>query len=189
LGGEHTEALFGLAPSGESLATEEDYEHGYARTVRGDLRQYVAFRVGEETYGLAIGEIGEISKPMETTLVPRTADFVLGIGNVRGSVIPVVDLARRLRLGSFVSSRATRVLIVRQQDELYGLVVDRVIGVVPIAPEDLEDAPEAIGGPKGEFISALARHDGELLIVLDLTELLRIRDFLDPSVQPVRSRA
>ena len=102
-----------LARSGEQVATDEDYEHGYKqREVRRDLRHYVSFRVGDEIYGLAIGEIEEITKQFPTTFVPRTADFLLGIGNVRGRIIPVVELARRLGLRSSGYDRAARVLIV-----------------------------------------------------------------------------
>src|SRR5687767_4866426 len=120
-----------LARSGESVATEEDYEHGYKREVRQDLERYVAFRVGVERYALSIGQIGEISKVFDVTPVPRTADFVLGIGNVRGVVIPVLDLAVRLRLPVHGGPRpAARTLIVRHNDELYGLLVDEVLDVV-----------------------------------------------------------
>jgi purine-binding chemotaxis protein CheW len=167
-----------LLRSGEAVATEEDYEHGYKRELRGDLHQYVAFRVGTEMHGIPIAEIAEISKPFDTTPVPRTAEFVLGIGNVRGTVVPVLDLPCRLQLGSCRMTRETRVLIVQHDGELYGLVVDEVLGVVPIAPEDLEDAPGAIAGTRGEFIAALARREGEIMVILELTTVLRAVDFL-----------
>jgi len=167
-----------LVRVGEPLATEEDYEHGYAREVRQDLQRYLAFRVSGETYGLPIAELGEITKPFETTPVPRTAEFVIGIGNVRGSVIPIVDLARRLRLPVQPRTGLARVLIVNRAGEPYGLLVDEVREVVQIAPEALEAPPGAIAGPKGAFIAALARHAGEIVIVLDLVTLLEPRDFV-----------
>jgi len=168
---------------GEPLATEEDYEHGYARVVRVDLQQHVVFRVGDETYGIPIAQIGEISKPMFTTPVPRTADFVLGIGNVRGVVIPIVDLATRLRLGECALAREARVLIVRHAGEQTGLLVDEVIGVMSIAPENLEEAPGAITGARGDFIRALARWEGRIIIILDLGTVLAPADFLAPGVR------
>jgi purine-binding chemotaxis protein CheW len=167
-----------LLRSGEAVATEEEYEHGYKRELRGDLHQYVAFRVAGEMHGLPIAEIAEISKPFETTPVPRTADFVLGIGNVRGIVVPVLDLPRRLQLGPCRRQRSTRILIVQHERELYGLVVDEVLGVVPIAPEDLEEAPGAIAGTRGEFIAALARQEREIMVILELAAVLRSVDFL-----------
>ncbi|MEM6994750.1 MAG: chemotaxis protein CheW, partial [Myxococcota bacterium] len=173
-----------LVRGGEVLATEEDYEHGYKREVRQDLQQYVAFRVGDERYGVPIADISEIAKVFETTPVPRTADFVLGIGNVRGSVIPVVELATRLMLpGPIVPSPHRRILIVRRQDDLYGVVVDEVYAVVTIAPEALEDAPGALAGPRGDYIQALARYEGQILIVLDLSTVLDPRDFVRADVR------
>jgi purine-binding chemotaxis protein CheW len=178
-----------LDRSGESLATEEDYEHGYQREVRQDLERYVAFRVGVELYGLSIRQIAEITKTIDATPVPRTAEFVLGIGNVRGTVIPVVDLYRRLGLaGERIVGRFARTLIVRHADELYGLVVDAVIDVVTIAPEDLEEAPGAIAGPRGEYIRALARVGGEILIVLELATVLAAEAFIDPRVRRRKGR-
>ncbi|MBK8717915.1 MAG: chemotaxis protein CheW [Deltaproteobacteria bacterium] len=121
-----------LARSGESLASEEDYEHGYSREVRRDLRRCIAFRCGDELYGLSISELAEITKPFVTTPVPRTAEFVIGVGNIRGNVLPVIDLARRLRLPARAATASTRVLIVRHGDELHGIVVDEVRDVVSI---------------------------------------------------------
>lgn len=169
---------------GDTIATEEDYEHGYAREVRGDLQQYVVFEVAGERYGVTIGQIGEIAKPLDTTPVPRTAEFVVGIGNVRGVVIPIIDLSTRLRLGPSQRTRDTRVLIVRHNDEQYGLVVDCVFGVSQIAPEDLEETPGALPGQRAEFIQALARSEGDIIIVLDLSALLDPRAFLRVRSRP-----
>jgi len=170
-----------LLDEGETLASEEDYEHGYKRELRQDLRQLIWFMVGEESYGLGIEDIEEISKPFVATPVPRTAEFVLGIGNVRGNVIPLVDLGRRLRLGRVnPNRRPARVLIVRHHNERYGLLVDGVRGVVQVAPEHMEEAPGAIGDARAEFIQGLARTDETLLIVLELDSLLAAKDFIPP---------
>lgn len=169
---------------GETMATEEDYEHGYKREVRRDLEQYVAFRVSGESYGLSIAQISEISKVFGTTPVPRTSDFVIGIGNVRGSVIPIIDLAKRLRLRPRPHTRDARILIVRHEDELYGLQVDEVLYVVTIAPEDLEEAPGAIAGARGEYIRALTRLEDDILIVLELSAVLSARDFVKAELRP-----
>jgi purine-binding chemotaxis protein CheW len=176
--------LWNALAAGDTLATEEDYEHGYKREVRRDLEQYVAFEVAGERYALSIAQISEISKLFETTPVPRTSDFVIGIGNVRGSVIPIIDLALRLRLRPRPPSRDARVLIVRHEGELYGLQVDRVRDVVTIAPEDLEEAPGAIAGARGEYIKALTRLDNDILIVLELSTVLAARDFVRAELRP-----
>jgi purine-binding chemotaxis protein CheW len=176
--------LWNALATGETMATEEDYEHGYKREVRRDLEQYVAFEVAGEKYALSIAQINEISKVFDTTPVPRTSDFVIGIGNVRGSVIPIIDLAKRLRLRPRPLTRYARVLIVRHENELYGLQVDMVRDVVTIAPEDLEEAPGAIAGSRGEYIRALTRLDTDILIVLELSTVLAARDFVKAELRP-----
>ena len=170
-----------LLRSGQELATEADYEHGYKREVRQDLARYVTFRIGVETYGLPITQIVEISKVFPTTPVPRTAKFLIGIGNVRGSVMPVVDLPTRLALTRSGISRSTRVLIVNHEEELYGLVVDEVMEVIPIPPERLEEAPGGIGQTRAEFIQALGRHQGQIVIILNLDTVVDAQDFLEDS--------
>ena len=184
-----------LLRSGEAVATDEDYEHGYKRDVPQDLQQYVSFRVSGEIYGLPIHEIEEISKVFGTTHVPRTADFLVGIGNVRGRIMPVVDLARRLRLRPVERGRTARVLIVNLNDEPYGLVVDAVIDVIRIPPEKIEEKPGGITGPRAEYIRGLGRRKGavtvakgadvkersateDIVIILNLTTLLDPKDFV-----------
>ena len=167
-----------LAVTGDQVATEAEYETGYKREVRSDLLRYVTFTVRGEIYGLPIERIVEISTMFPTTPVPRTSAFVVGIGNMRGSVMPVIDLARRLNLGSVVPSRETRVLIVRHEDEPHGIIVDRVLEVISLPPEDMEGTPGGIGSTRADFILGLGRHRGRLIIVLDLHTVLAERDFL-----------
>jgi purine-binding chemotaxis protein CheW len=167
-----------LAVTGDQVATEADYEHGYKREMRSDLLRYVTFMIGGEIYGLPIEQIVEISTAFPTTPVPRTSPFVLGIGNMRGSVMPVIDLARRLNLGTVTKTRETRVLIVRHSDEPHGIVVDRVLEVISLPPEDMENTPGGIGSTRADFILGLGRHRRRLIIILDLTTVLAERDFL-----------
>lgn len=176
-----------LARTGENVATEEEYEHGYTREVRRDLRQYVAFQAADEFYGLAIDHVVEISKVFETTPVPHTAGFVQGIGSVRGNVITVIDLPTRLRLRETEVSRDSRILVVRHRDDLYGIIVDAMIGVVSIAPEELEEAPGAFAGTRADFIETLARHSTDILIILNLDAVLDYRDFVSKTSQEHRA--
>lgn len=178
MGREQEDMWQALLRSGETVATEEDYEHGYEREVRKDLRRYVAFRVAKETYALPIDALHEISRLFQTTPVPHTADFVVGIGNVRGDVIPVIDLPTRLGLRSTERSRSARVLIAHHEGERYGFVVDEVYEVVSIAPEDLEETPGAVAGPRSEFIAALGRYRGDILIILAVGPLVDPADFV-----------
>lgn len=177
-----------LLSTGHELATEADYEHGYRREIRSDLRRYVTFLIGKEIYGLPIDVIVEIAKPFDTTLVPRTPEFLIGIGNVRGMVMPVIDLPTRLRMGRAELSNDARVLIVRHEQENYALIVDRVLEVLPLAPEDLEETPGGIGSSRAEFILAIGRDQGRLIIVLDLERVLDIRSLIEARVQRGREQ-
>ncbi|EDM78299.1 purine-binding chemotaxis protein (cheW) [Plesiocystis pacifica SIR-1] len=166
------------AITGEQVATEADYEHGYKREMRSDLLRYVTFMISGEIYGLPIEQIVEISTVFPTTPVPRTSEFVIGIGNMRGSVMPVIDLGVRLNLGAVERKRETRVLIVRHQDEPHGIVVERVLEVISLPPEDMESTPGGIGSTRADFILGLGRHRRRLIIILDLGTVLAERDFL-----------
>jgi purine-binding chemotaxis protein CheW len=187
MAGEREDLWQALLRTGESVASESEYEHGYRREIRTDLRRYVTFTVADEIYGLPIEQIVEIATRFETTMVPRTAAFVLGVGNVRGQVMPIIDLPARLALGRARDDRSTRVLIVRHQNEAHGLVVDRVLDVVSMAPEELEDAPGGIGATRADFIAALGRHEGQLVIVLDLDTVLDEYEFILPRFRGERS--
>ncbi len=176
-----------LLATGTQVATEADYEHGYKREMRSDLLRYVTFMIGHEIYGLPIEQIIEISTLFPTTPVPRTAEFVLGIGNMRGSVMPVIDLARRLRLGVCKPTRETRVLIVRHSDEPHGIVVDRVLEVISLPPEEMENTPGGIGSTRADFILGLGRDRRRLIIILDLATVLAERDFLLPKFRRERA--
>lgn len=167
-----------LLSTGHELATDAEYEHGYRREMRSDMRRYVRFNIGNEIYGLSIDNIVEISKLFSTTLVPRTPPFLVGIGNVRGTVMPVIDLSARLRLGVTEKGPNARVLIVRQRDETYALTVDRVVDVLPLAPDSLEETPGGLGAAKAEFIQAIGRHEGRLVILLDLQSVLDIEHLI-----------
>jgi len=176
-----------LAVTGDQVATEADYEHGYKREMRSDLLRYVTFVIRGEIYGLPIEQIVEISTVFPSTPVPRTSDFVVGIGNMRGSVMPVIDLGKRLNLGFVARTRETRVLIVRHQDEPHGIIVERVLEVISLPPEDMENTPGGIGSTRADFILGLGRHRRRLIIILDLNTVLAERDFLLPKFRRERA--
>lgn len=175
---EHKDLWELLRQEGEDIVTEADYEHRYQREIRHDLRQYIWFRVGQENYALALRDVAEIRKVFSTTPVPRTAGFLVGVGNVRGRIVPVIDLAKRLGLGEVNKQRSTRILIVEMEDEHYGLLVDEVLDVIRIPPEWMEEKPEGINDTNFEYIHCLAHVQQHLIIVLDLHPLLRIHDFI-----------
>jgi purine-binding chemotaxis protein CheW len=162
---------------GLPYATEASY-HAHRRAgVRGATwqREVLAFLLGDEEYAIDIRRIREIIKTRPVTEVPRAPVFIPGIIAVRGQVIPIVDLRRRLRLPApaRAAGREARVLIVSRSGEDFGLLVDEVRQVVRMRDSDVEPPPAMLGGADTEFIAGIGRPWGErLLILLELDAVL-----------------
>lgn len=170
-----------LLQSGEVIATEAEYEHGYSRSLRDDLVRMVSFRLGSEIHAIPIRQVREITRCFSVTAVPRTRAYVRGVGTLRGALLPVLCLASRLGLTPEPESRASRVLVVQIDSDAFGLLVDEVIDVVSLEPESLREPPSVLSGAGGvnrDFVFALARRAGKLLIVLNLTTVIAPEDFV-----------
>ena len=135
-----------------------------ASTSKAEL---LAFTLVGEEYAIDILEIQEIIKLPEITSLPRIKDFVLGIVSLRGTIVPIVDLRKMMGLGDTEYSRATRVLVIRSEDEPIGIVVDGVTSVLRIEREAIEPKPRTMQRGSSEFFKGVGRVDGRLLIILD----------------------
>lgn len=146
------------APENElqALAGEEQYQ------------EFLCFLLGDEEYGVNIMEIKELIKPRELTEVPRAPHFVDGIISLRGMIVPVIDLRKRLGLYAQRSTTQQRIVIVRQRHGFSGLRVDSVTGVVRIADQRREAAPAALEGIDREFVAGIGRTDSRMVILLDV---------------------
>jgi len=168
-----------LLSSGAPVATEAEYERSHKIEARLESSRYVTFTIANETYGLPIRLIDQILKVFSTTVVPRTAPFLVGIGNVNGTIMPVIDLPVRLGFPPQPRTRASRVLVIRHAGELHGLIVDTVIGVSAVARDSIEEAPGGIGRSRADFIECLGRVDGaRLVILLKVETVLTPEDFV-----------
>ena len=148
--------------------------------VAAESVQYVTFEVGKEEFGLSISAIMEVVRPLPITRLPRMPQFVEGIINLRGMIIPVVDLRSRFGLTPASSGqRMVRILIIRgalrdagDGRDLLGLVVDRVREVLHIPAASIEVAPEAATGQGADFIAGVAKAADRLIILLDVARIL-----------------
>lgn len=134
--------------------------------------QVVVFRVDHEVYGIDIAAVHEIIVWQPVTRVPRAPGFVEGIINLRGSVIPVIDLRRRFGLPPGERGRHTRIVVVEIGRVMVGLVVDGVSEVLRIPAGAIEPPSEVIAGVDTEFIRGIARVDSRLVILLDPERIL-----------------
>lgn len=134
--------------------------------------QLVAFKLGEEEYGISILHVQEIKRFTDITRVPYTPDFIKGVMNLRGSVLPVIELKKRLGLMEEPYSEDTRIIIVKVEDISVGMIVDAVTEVLAI-DEDHIEAPEAVvDGSGNNFISGVGNLDNRLVIMLNLSEII-----------------
>jgi len=138
--------------------------------------QYLSFLLGTETFAIGILSIREIIEYGQITSVPMTPQYIRGIINLRGAVLPVIDLLALFnRASSPVSKRSCIVIVeVQSEDERHqiGVLVDAVNAVVDIAPSDIEPAPPFGAGVRTEFIQGMGKVDGRFVILLDVRATL-----------------
>lgn len=137
-----------------------------------ELLQLVTFSIGEEEFGVDILKVQEIIRTMEITKVPRAQDFVEGVINLRGKVIPIIDLRRRFGLDSKPHDKDTRIIVIEINNMIVGFVVDSVSEVLRIPAGTVEPPPPVVAGLESEYISGVGKLQDRLLILLDLDKLL-----------------
>jgi purine-binding chemotaxis protein CheW len=132
--------------------------------------EMLSFLLGSEEYVVAVDRVREVLTPREITPVPNTANYLLGVCSLRGTVMPIIDLNLRLGLTGSVRDEKSRIIVVSLgQDEQVGLFVDRVRGVVRFAPSAVQPAPENVEqGAGAEFLKGIARKNDRLYILLDV---------------------
>ena len=153
--------------------------------------QLVTFQVGGEEFGLDVFAVHEILRHQAVTPVPRAPAFVEGVLDVRGTVVPVVDLRRRFEVAEVTYTDETRIVLVDFGGERLGLVVDSVTEVLR-APETSVSAPPAyIRGLAAEFMRGIVRYDGRLIILMDLERILSSEEriALGAALAPVAGEA
>ena len=140
--------------------------------------QLVVFRLGQEAYGVDIGQVQGIERMQSITRVPHTPSFVEGVINLRGQVTPVLMLRTRFGLKSTEHTKETRIVVVRMEnaDAGVGLVVDAVEGVLRIHSDQVEPPSELVASVEAEYLRGIARIEDNLLILLDLEKVLSWRE-------------
>lgn len=141
-----------------------------------ELLQLVTFSIGEEEFGVNILKVQEIIRTMEITKVPRAPVFVEGVINLRGKVIPILDLRRRFGLMSKPEDKDTRIIVIEINNIIVGFVVDAVSEVLRIPAGTVEPPPPVVAGVESDYISGVGQLQDRLLIMLDLDKLLSSDD-------------
>ncbi len=139
---------------------------------KGLSRQFVTFTLAEETFGVDTDRIQEIIGYRSFTKIPEQPRYMPGVLNLRGSVVPVVDLRLKFNLEPRPYDRYTVILIIKISERTVGLVVDAVSDVISLKPEQMQPPPQVSKKPHYAFIQAVARMDDQFIIILDVEKVL-----------------
>ena len=137
-----------------------------------ELIQLVTFSIGEEEFGVNILQVQEIIRTMEITNVPRAPEFVEGVINLRGKVIPIVDMRSRFGLEPKTHDKYTRIIVIEIEMMIVGCVVDAVSEVLRLPATQVQPPPPVVAGMDSEDIDGVGKLEDRLLILLDLDSLL-----------------
>jgi purine-binding chemotaxis protein CheW len=142
------------------------------KNTNSELLQLVSFLIGNEEYGVDILYVQEINRMIQITKVPNAPGFVDGVINLRGRVIPVIDLRSRLNIPKKEHDKNTRIIVVEVNNKTVGFIVDAVNEVLRIPKNITEAPPELVSGVNSEYIKAVGKLEDRLLILLDLEKIL-----------------
>lgn len=136
------------------------------------ILQYVTFRLDEETYGINVMQIQEVLRYTEIAPVPGAPDYVLGIINLRGNVVTVVDTRQRFGLMTAEVTDQTRIVVLELEGQVIGVLVDSVAEVVYLRQSEIESAPNVGNEESARFIQGVCNKNGELIILVEFEKML-----------------
>lgn len=134
--------------------------------------QFISFAIGEDQYGVDIMAVREIKGWSEITHLPRQPDYMRGVLNLRGAIVPIVDLRCRFGQGLTEATQLHIVIIVQIGQRLIGLLADRVLDIVTFDPDQIQPVPRVVQGTRLNFLSGLVTIDNTLIALIDLANLL-----------------
>jgi purine-binding chemotaxis protein CheW len=138
----------------------------------GKTLQVVTFALGSEEYGVDIAQVQEINRMVTITHVPRAPRFMEGVINLRGQLIPIIDLRTRFGMDRSERTKNTRIVVTEIGSKRIGMVVDSVSEVLRIPVEQIEDAPDLVAGVDTEYIRGVGKMGDRLIIMLDLGRVI-----------------
>jgi purine-binding chemotaxis protein CheW len=134
--------------------------------------QWVTFKLQEETYGINVMQVQEVLRYTDIAPVPGAPDYVMGIINLRGNVVTVIDTRARFGLPPSEVTDNSRIVIIESERQVIGIMVDSVAEVVYLKQSEIDTAPNVGTDESAKFIQGVSNRDGELLILVDLNKLL-----------------
>jgi purine-binding chemotaxis protein CheW len=139
--------------------------------------QVVGFRIGNETFGVRIGSVREIVRVPEITAVPSAPETIEGVINLRGKIIPVMDLRKRFGQAEIQPDKKNRILVVELDNKLVGLIVNAASEVLKISPSEIEPPGNVFAEGESSYVTGVGKLKGRLIILLDIAKLLHRPEF------------
>lgn len=140
--------------------------------VKDEVLQWVTFQLEEETYGINVMQVREVLRYSEIAPVPGAPEYVLGIINLRGNVVTVIDTRSRFGLMPGEITDNTRIIVIEAEQQVIGILVDSVAEVVYLRSSEIDSTPSVGTDESAKFIQGVSNRDGKLLILVDLNKLL-----------------
>ena len=141
-------------------------------------RKFLTFFLGEEAYGLGISSVHEIIGMLPVTRVPRTPQFSRGVINLRGKVIPIFDLRLKFNMEQQEATPQTCIIVVQIQGVQMGVIVDRVLEVLDIRAEDIDEPPSFGSGVNTDFLLGIGKSQGRVNLLLDIDHVLSTQELI-----------
>ncbi|MBN2817088.1 MAG: chemotaxis protein CheW [Campylobacterales bacterium] len=159
----------------KNIINKQSAQQESAVTQSDNVVQLVGFVIGDEEYAVPILAIQEIIKPFDWTRVPQVPKYVLGVFNLRGAVIPLIDLRTKFGLKPKKHSEETRFIVMRHGDDVAGFVIDRLTMAIRIKKENIGPAPDTVNGDE-TIIDGVGKQEDKIITILKVNKLLE-RDF------------
>ena len=131
--------------------------------------QYIVFELAKEKYALKISDVYEITKMKKITVVHNSSSYVEGVINLRGKIVPVISLHKKLKINNYILTKSTRIVILRGIDEMIGIIVDKVNQVTKFS--DIQAPPETVAGIEGSYFEGLGVNEEGVISILKVDQV------------------
>jgi purine-binding chemotaxis protein CheW len=148
-------------------------EQGKSQAAAGEVKQLISFAIGEEEYGFELRYVKEVIRMREITWLPEAPSCVLGIVNLRGQVVPIIDLREKFELEQVEATADTRVIVVEEEGSAVGVMVDSASQVVRLPDNQFEPPPAVLSRASQTYITAVGKQGDRLITLLDVNRLLK----------------
>ncbi len=138
---------------------------------KGEL-QLILFNLGNTLYGIPIEQVSEINRLEEITPLPKAPQFIEGVINLRGNVVPVIDLRRRFNMNKVERTNKNKIIILLVGKRLFGIIVDSVYEVITLSRENIEPSLPTASGLKAEFINSIGKYNEKLIVILEINQII-----------------